>query len=120
MRGFVYITEQDLVRIAGYIGLDPSEFEQRFVYRTRHSLRLRKPRQSQCHFLTETGCSVHPVKPVQCRVYPFWPEYVEHRDIWDYEGTHKCPGIGKGSLIQIGTAMEIAQEMRTAYPRHYR
>lgn len=119
-RGFVYITELDLLRIAAHLELEPSEFERRYVYRTAHSLRLRKPRHSQCHFLTPQGCGVHRVKPVQCRTYPFWPEYVEHRDIWEYEGKRKCPGIGKGPLIQIGNAMEIAQEMRSAYPQHYR
>jgi uncharacterized protein len=119
-RGFVYLTERDVMRMAEYVGLEPAEFERRYVFRTAHSLRLRKPRHSQCHFLTATGCGVHPVKPVQCRVYPFWPEYVEHRDLWEYEGKTKCPGIGKGRLVQIGTAMERAQEMRSAYPQHYK
>jgi Fe-S-cluster containining protein len=119
-RGFVYITEEDLLRIAEFLGLEAAEFERRYVFRTRHSLRLRKPRHSQCHFLTASGCSVHAVKPVQCRLYPFWPEYVEYRDLWEYEGKHKCPGIGQGPLIQIGSAMELAQEMRSAYPQHYR
>lgn len=119
-RGFVYITEQDLLRIAAHLDMDAAEFERRYVYRTTHSLRLRKPRNSQCHFLTAEGCSVHTVKPVQCRTYPFWPEYVEQRDLWEYEGKRRCPGIGKGPLVQIGTALEIAQEMRSAYPQHYR
>jgi len=30
-----------------------------------------------------------------------------------------CPGIGKGALIQITTAVEVANEMRTAYPDTY-
>jgi Fe-S-cluster containining protein len=118
--GFVYLTEQDLLRMAAYVGLTPAEFEARYVFRTRHLLRLRKPRQKQCPFLSGRGCNVHPVKPVQCRVYPFWPEYVENRDIWEYEGRHKCPGIGKGELVQIGSAMEMAEEMRTAYPALYK
>jgi Fe-S-cluster containining protein len=116
--GFVYITEQDLQRIAGYLKLTPGEFEARYVYRTKHLLRLRKPRAKQCHFLEENGCSVHAVKPVQCRLYPFWPDLVEHRDVWDYEG-RKCPGINQGPLVQIGRAMEIASEMSTAYPSIY-
>jgi uncharacterized protein len=45
---------------------------------------------------------------------------VEHADIWEHEGRRRCPGIGKGELIQIGTAMEIAAEMKTAYPAFYR
>jgi len=31
-----------------------------------------------------------------------------------------CPGIGKGELIQIGTAMEMTEEQRLAYPEMYK
>jgi len=117
-RGFVYITENDLVRIAKHLGLAAKAFEERYVVRYRRILRLRKPRESQCHFLTETGCSVHVVKPVQCRTYPFWPELVENQSAWKNEAA-RCPGIHKGELIQIGAACEIANEMKTAYPSLY-
>jgi Fe-S-cluster containining protein len=117
-QGFVYITETDLKRIAKHLGLTAESFEAQYVVRYSHMLRLRKPRKSQCHFLTPDGCSVHVVKPVQCRTYPFWPELVEDRAAWKEEGK-RCPGIGKGELIQIGTACEIASEMKTAYPRAY-
>ena len=30
-----------------------------------------------------------------------------------------CAGIGKGPLIQIGTAMEVAEQERRAYPEQY-
>jgi hypothetical protein len=55
---------------------------------------------------------------VQCRLYPFWPELVEYRDVWEHEA-RKCPGIGQGPLVQIGTALEISAEMKTAYPWSY-
>lgn len=116
--GFVYITEDDLRRIAAYLRMKPAEFESRYVYRTRHRLRLRKPRSSQCHFLLADGCAVHEVKPVQCRLFPFWPELVEDRDAWQRAG-RRCPGIGTGPLFQIGTALEIAEEMKAAYPALY-
>jgi Fe-S-cluster containining protein len=118
VRGFVYITENDLQRIAAHVGLTPKVFEKKYVVRYKRMLRLRKPRHSQCHFLTEGGCSVHPVKPVQCRLYPFWPELVEQRINWEIERI-ACPGIGKGELIQIGEACETAAEMKTAYPAIY-
>ena len=66
----------DLERIAEYVGMTARDFERRFVYRTRHLLRLRVPRDQQCHFLRDGGCSIHAVKPVQCRKFPFWPELV--------------------------------------------
>ena len=104
--------------MARHLGMTPADFERQYVYRTRHRMRLRKPRGSQCHFLTETGCRVHPDKPTQCRLFPFWPELVEDRDVWRETG-NQCPGIGAGPLVQIGIAHEVADEMRRAYPALY-
>jgi len=112
--GFVYLTEEDLKRAAACLGMSARAFEARYVYRTRHRLRLRKPRHAQCHFLTAGGCRIHPAKPTQCRLFPFWPELVEDRQAWE-STAERCPGIGKGPLVQIGSAMEMAQEMRAAY-----
>ncbi len=118
VRGFVYITEENLRNMAAHVGLKAADFEAQYVVRFKRLLRLRKPKNSQCHFLREGGCSVHPVKPVQCRLYPFWPELVEDRANWEGE-RNVCPGIGKGELVQIGAACEMAAEMKTAYPHTY-
>ena len=117
-KGFVYITESDLVRIAAFLKLSAAEFERRFVYRTRHLLRLRMPKHSQCHFLREDGCSIHPVKPVQCRIFPFWPELMDDKRKWKKTARY-CPGIGKGELVQIEKARRQADEMRVAYSGMY-
>jgi uncharacterized protein len=117
-RGFVYLTEDDLVRAAEFLGMTPEAFERKYVYRTRHLLRLRTPRESRCHFLEVRGCSIHPAKPTQCRAFPFWPELVESRREWNKARSY-CPGIGKGPLIQIDTARREAAEMRKSYPGLY-
>ena len=118
VQGYVYLTEDNLRDAARYLRLSPAEFEQRYVYRTRHLLRLRKPRRSQCHFLRGNGCSIHPAKPTQCRLFPFWPELVKSSRAWN-AAARQCPGIGQGPLVQIGEAMEIASEMERAYPTIY-
>src|SRR5215813_6349217 len=117
-RGFVYLTEEDLKRAAAFLGLTPVFFEKKYVYRTRHKLRLRIPAESTCPFLLENGCSIHPAKPTQCRVFPFWPELVDSRREWRRTARY-CPGIDKGPLIQIEDARAQAQEMRDAYPALY-
>jgi uncharacterized protein len=117
-QGFVYLTEEDVVRIAGFLGMTPQNFERRYVYRTRNRRRLRTPRQGRCHFLRDDGCSIHPAKPTQCRIFPFWPELIESRREWKRTARY-CPGMGKGPLIQIQAARSQAQEMRAGYPELY-
>ena len=117
-KGFVYLTEGDLSQAARFTGMTARAFERKYVYRTRNEVRFRKPREKQCPFLAEHGCSIHPAKPTQCRTFPFWPELLERESEW--KGTAKfCPGIGKGPLIQIGMALEMAEEQKKAYPKMY-
>ena len=85
----------------------------------RHLLRLRRLPRSEnrkgCRFLSADGCSIHPVKPTQCRTYPYWPSLVESRALWAQEAKF-CPGIGKGDLVQINEARAIARELPAAFP----
>jgi Fe-S-cluster containining protein len=116
--GFVYLTESDLVRAAEFLGMKPAAFERKYVYRTRHKLRLLVPPDSQCFFLRSDGCSIHPAKPTQCRIFPFWPELVESASEWN-KTAQFCPGIGQGPLIQIETVQEQTREMRESHPGMY-
>ena len=117
-QGFIYLTEQDVVRAAEFLGMTPRAFERRYVYRTRNLRRLRTPRRGRCHFLEAEGCAIHPAKPTQCRLFPFWPEFVDDTKEW-HKTAAWCPGIGQGELVQIETARHLAGEMRQAYPTMY-
>lgn len=117
-QGFVYLTEDDLLRLARHEKMSPAAFEKRYVYRTKNLRRLRVPRDVQCVFLKSDGCSVHAAKPLQCSTFPFWPELVDEKREW-LRTAKWCPGIGKGPLVNIQTAREIAQTMRDANPLNY-
>jgi len=117
-KGYVYLTEDDIVRAAEFLGMTPAVFEKRYVFRTKNLRRLRTPRGAQCRFLHEDGCSIHPAKPTQCRIFPFWPEVTESHAKW-HRTADWCPGIGKGELVQIEMLEGLAGEMRAAHPRLY-
>jgi Fe-S-cluster containining protein len=117
-KGFVYVSDADILRIAAYLRLSPEDFERRYVYRTARRARLRIPAAATCHFLFEGGCRIHEVKPTQCRIFPFWPELVESRREWRKTANY-CPGIDKGPLVQIEIARDEARQMRQAYPALY-
>jgi hypothetical protein len=116
--GFVYLSEGDLKRAAKFVKMTVKAFEAKYVYRTKHQLRFRKPAEKQCPFLDSHGCSIHPAKPTQCRTFPFWPEIIEREGTWRATARY-CPGIGKGDLIQIADAFAVAEEQRQAYPSMY-
>jgi Fe-S-cluster containining protein len=117
-QGFVYLTEDDIPRLAAFLKMSVKVFEKRYVYRTRNLRRLRVPRHAQCEFLKDGGCSVHPAKPFQCAAFPFWPELVGNKRNWRKAGDW-CPGIGKGELVQIQVARAVARDMRDAHPHLY-
>ena len=117
-KGFVYLTAEDLPRMAEYTGMTAAAFEKKYVYRTSRQIRLRVPREGMCPFLEENGCSIHPAKLTQCRIFPYWPELIESRREWKKTAGY-CPGIGKGPLIQIESAKAQAAEMRQGYPAMY-
>jgi Fe-S-cluster containining protein len=110
-QGFVYLTRDDIVRASNFLGMTRAQFEKKYVFRSRHEVRLRVPRHATCHFLRDGGCSIHEAKPLQCSAFPFWPELVDSRREWLKTGA-MCPGIGKGPLIQIEKARAIAEELR--------
>jgi Fe-S-cluster containining protein len=118
-QGFVYLTEDDIVRLASFLNLTTTEFESRYVYRTRKLRRLRVPRHSQCSFLDAGRCSVHEAKPLQCGTFPYWPELLKSAKSW-YAVGKWCPGIGKGELVNIEAARRSAGEMKAAHPDLYR
>jgi Fe-S-cluster containining protein len=46
-----------------------------------------------CPLLTaDRRCAVHPVKPMQCRTWPFWSEMVEDERAWAAAKAF-CPGL---------------------------
>lgn len=117
-QGFVYLTEDDIPRLAAFLGMSAAAFEKRYVYRTKNLRRLRVPRHAQCEFLKDGGCSVHPAKPFQCRAFPYWPELVGNKKNWEKTGAW-CPGIGKGDLVNITLAREVAAEMKSVHAALY-
>ena len=55
----------------------------------------------RCVFLGANGqCRVYPVRPVQCRTYPFWPEVLCSGTAWEQE-SRRCEGIGRGGVVPV-------------------
>jgi Fe-S-cluster containining protein len=117
-KGYVYVTRDDIARLAEHLGITRAEFKRQYLCGTAPLLRFRKLRHKQCPFLLAEGCSVHAVKPLQCSSFPYWPELLasaeERRKAAKY-----CPGMNKGSLVDIESAREVAARVQSAFPQLY-
>ncbi len=113
--GEVYLTAEDVPRIARHLKLTWKKFLRRYGEAVDGELRLTTPPDKPCHFLLEGGCAIHEVKPLQCRTFPFWPEHVRNKRAWKLAGRN-CPGIGVGPLVPKAEVRAEAQATRDAFP----
>ncbi len=97
--GYVFLSRKDINALAGYFGLSAQEFINRWC-RSVHMgiasrISLRETPNYDCVFW-DKGCSVYPVRPLQCRTYPFWAGNLGSRREWDEEA-RSCPGMNQGA-----------------------
>ncbi len=92
--GYVWITLPELYRIAEFLGMDDQEFTKRYVRRVNQRTSLIEIPNGDCVFY-DNGCKIYPVRPTQCRTFPFWSEIIARRQSWE-EAAQECPGMNTG------------------------
>ena len=95
--GYVWVNQEEINAMAQRIGMDAAEFEQKFVKRVGMRRSLTERPNGDCVFLGPSGCTIYPVRPIQCRTFPFWNEYVRSLSGWD-AAARRCPGVNKGRV----------------------
>ena len=82
--------------IARFLELSVEAFSRRFLRLVDGRLCLVDGEHDDCVFWRrDRGCAIYPVRPTQCRTFPFWPEHLESPEAWR-ELAGEVPGIGKG------------------------
>ena len=107
--GYVWISDEEIGWLAAHLNLSVDQTIERYCRKigSRFSLKERRTPQGQydCIFLQEVKvgggnvkkvCSVYPVRPLQCRTWPFWDGILSSRKNWDAAGK-RCHGINHGS-----------------------
>jgi len=112
--GYVLYTEQEAERIAAKLSLSVPQFIERYTHDM--GVRIAGRRRSlnetitefghDCVFLDRTSipgktlCSIHDVRPAQCRTFPFWSDVMESPRSWRH-ASHTCEGIGQGKIVPV-------------------
>ena len=107
--GYVWVTEREIASIARYLRISEAVFHTRHARRIglRCSLIERKG-SKDCVFLENNGCRIYPVRPKQCRTWPFWESNLKAPEDWSH-AAQRCPGINRGPLHP---SEEIRQKAR--------
>jgi len=109
--GAVWFNEIEGQAMAALLGLDEASFRRRYARQIdgNWSLKERKTEHGyDCIFLDRSGpkektaCLIHPARPTQCRTWPFWPENLTSRRVWQsMKLATPCPGMDTGRLVRI-------------------
>ncbi len=96
--GYVWVDAERIAALADFLGLTPRQFSSRYVRRVGRRLSLVEKSDTDCVFWErERGCAIYPVRPTQCRTFPFWPEHLESPATWQ-EVAADCPGVDDGPV----------------------
>ena len=106
----VYLNEAESEKIREHLQLSRSWFRRRYLRRLDDvDAYLSLQRTKSVSLLNSDGsCRVYPVRPLQCRAYPFWPELVNSATAWQRE-SRRCEGINRGPEVARGKVSRAVQ-----------
>jgi len=117
--GYVWISEAEIERMAEYLKITAAQVVEKYCRRHGERISLAERRTAEgnydCIFLEEQPgtrkriCTVYPVRPLQCRTWPFWDGNLMSRENWE-RASRRCPGIDRGKQYSL----EQIEALRTA------
>jgi uncharacterized protein len=109
--GIVYAEHDEITSIAGFLEISSELLIERFLTPFKDGFTIREAEEGRCIFY-ENRCVIYPVRPLQCRTFPFWFQNMRSLFAWK-EACRRCTGIGSGRLY---TREEILERIHASYP----
>jgi Fe-S-cluster containining protein len=106
--GFTWVSEEESRAIAGFLEITVEEFIATFTRRVLGKLALKEVDPSwSCVFLKDNRCSIYPVRPKQCRTFPWWVQNLASKEAWELAAS-MCEGINhpEGELVSCEKIVE--------------
>ena len=101
-QGYIWVTRPEIQLITDFLKISAGQLRREYLKRI--GLRttiIEQPVTKDCVFLQridgQKKCMIYPVRPSQCRAWPFWPDNLADADAWN-KATQKCGGINRGRL----------------------
>jgi len=114
--GYIWVSRTEIELIANHLKMTASQVRRNFLRRV--GLRttiIEHPVTKDCIFLQDKSglrtCMIYPVRPNQCRNWPFWPNNLENPNAWN-QAAKKCPGINRGKLYSCEEIEQIKKNKK--------
>lgn len=126
--GYIWISTEEIVRLAEHLELSPEQTVEKYCRKIDGQFSLKERRNNgsyDCIFLkqekmtrpagggedgqivyTKRTCSVYPVRPLQCRTWPFWKENLADPQIWNH-AARRCHGMNQGRKFSLDQITKI-------------
>lgn len=100
--GFVWVDDAEVAAIADYLQKPIGEIRLLHTRPARGRVSLNEHPNGDCIYLDPQSrrCRIYPVRPRQCRTWPFWRSNVASPESWE-RTQQKCPGIGCGEIVPL-------------------
>ena len=106
--GVVWVTREEVAEIARFTCLEETEVWIKFLRRVGGRLALKEFTNGDCVFF-KNSCEIYPVRPRQCRTYPFWRINLRNKAGW-LRLLEECAGAGKGRIFSAAEIEKILKE----------
>ncbi len=92
--GYIWVDEEEMEAIASFLNISLKRFKNNYVkkYYNGYSLKeIIKNKEHLCVFFNPDikRCEIYPVRPKQCRTFPFWEHFKNNVE----EVKKECPAI---------------------------
>jgi Fe-S-cluster containining protein len=96
--GFAWVNDEEIQAIADYLKMSVKDFGKRYLRFVRGRYALVEMKNYDCVFLKDKKCSIYPVRPNQCRTFPWWLQNLTSPEAWK-EAASYCEGISNDAPV---------------------
>jgi len=113
--GYIWITKPEIEFLANHFGTTLEQVKKKYLKRIGFKHSIKEDRSTKdCIFLASEqdgcrGCMIYPVRPNQCRTWPFWSFNLHTPDQWNMAAV-RCPGINRGRFYSFEEIEQIKNQ----------
>ena len=103
--GIVRISTEEISALSEFLNIDKRRLLVEYINETVQGYAIRELDNGRCIFYND-GCLIYPVRPKQCRTFPFWLKNLRSREAWQ-KVSKMCPGTGNGKFYSFKEILEL-------------